>query len=503
MVSMKKNKETKNNAGKTGKKSFLKSRKLKYGGFATLFTVIFLVAVIIINVIATALVDRYPLTLDLTSAGAYELSEDTTGYIKGLDKQITIDVMTDKQSLRSAGPYFVQADEIINQYAKLNSNITVNYIDIVKNPAYASKYPNQDVSQYDIVISCGPDRIRVVSIADMFNTSTSSGNLTITSSKAEKVMTSAIMGVSSDENYKVAVMTGHEELSSTGFQSLLSENVYDISTLNLATDEIPDDINLLLIVAPMRDYSEDELKKIDRYLDNNGKFGKNVMYVADTSQPESLPNLDAFLAEWGIKVNPGAVYETNGAKVFNYQRYFVVADYAEEEYSKDFKSANRLIALPSSRPLEVLFETGNNRRTTTLLQFSETAGVAPADAGKDFDYNANVAGHTIPGVVLSTQKTYDGTTQQNSNVIVAGSTSFISSDLISSTSVANGEYLINLLNTLTERKNVVDIVSKELGGTSLSMTQNQTTTLAVTFVAIVPLIVLITGVVVWLRRRNR
>lgn len=84
----------------------------------------------------------------------------------------------------------------------------------------------------------------------------------------------------------------------------------------------------------MRDYSEDELKKIDRFLDNNGKFGKNVMYVADTSQPESLPNLDAFLAEWGIKVNPGAVYETDSSKVFNYQRYFVITDYAEDTYSE-------------------------------------------------------------------------------------------------------------------------------------------------------------------------
>ena len=502
---MKKNKDTTNQTEKTPKKSFLKSKKLKYGGFATLFTVIFLVAIVILNVIATALVDRYPLTLDLTSTGAYELSEDTTNYIKSLDKEILIDVMIDRQSLRSAGPYFVQADEIINQYAKTNSNITVNYIDIVKNPAYASKYPNQDVAQYDIVISCGSDRVRVVSIADMFNTSTNSGSLSITSSKAEKVMTSAIMGVSADENYKVAVMTGHEELSSSGFQSFLSENVYNVSTLNLATDDIPDDINLILIVSPLRDYSEDELKKIDRYLDNSGKFGKNVMYVADTSQPESLPNLDAFLSEWGIKVNSGAVYETDSSKVFNYQRYFVVADYAKDtdSYSADFKAANRLITLPSSRPLEVLFETGNSRRTKTLLEFSATAGVAPADAGSDFDYNANVLGHTIPGVVLSTQTTYDGTTQQNSNVIVAGSTSFISSDLISSTSVANGEYLINMLNLLTERKNVVDIVSKELGGTSLSMTQNQTTTLAVTFIAIVPLIVLVFGVVVWLRRRNR
>ena len=502
LVSMKQKKEVQNGK-KAGKKSLLKSRKFKYGGFVTLFTVIFLVAVVILNVIATALVDRYPLTLDLTSTDAYELSADSSGYVQGLDKKIQIDVLTDKQSLRSAGSYFVQVDEIINQYAKLNSNITVNYIDIVKNPAYASNYPNQDVSEYDIVVSCGQDRVKVVSIADMFNMDTSSGSIAITSSKAEKVMTSAIMSVASDENYKVAIMTGHEELSSSGFQSFLSENVYDVSTLNLATDEIPEDTNLVVIVAPMRDYSEDELKKIDRFLDNNGKFGKNVMYVADTSQPESLPNLDAFLAEWGIKVNPGAVYETDSSKVFNYQRYFVITDYAEDTYSADFKSANRLVALPSSRPLEVLFETGNSRRTTTLLQFSATAGVAPADAGVDFDFDGNVTGSPFPGVELSTQTTYDGTTQQNSNVIVAGSTSFISSDLISSTSIANGEYLINLLNTLTERKNVVDIVSKELGGTALSMTQNQTTTLAVTFIAIVPLIVLICGVVIWLRRRNR
>ena len=65
-----KQKKALKNGEKTGKKSLFKSRKFKYGGFATLFTVIFLVAVVILNVIATALVDRYPLTLDLTSTDA-------------------------------------------------------------------------------------------------------------------------------------------------------------------------------------------------------------------------------------------------------------------------------------------------------------------------------------------------------------------------------------------------------------------------------------------------
>ena len=49
------------------KKNLLNRRRFKYGSLATIITVGFIVAVVLLNVVCTLLLERYPLSIDLTS----------------------------------------------------------------------------------------------------------------------------------------------------------------------------------------------------------------------------------------------------------------------------------------------------------------------------------------------------------------------------------------------------------------------------------------------------
>ena len=54
-------------------KNPFKNKKLKYGGLSVLFTVIFIVAVVLVNVIITLLGDRFMPAADLTDSGLYSI----------------------------------------------------------------------------------------------------------------------------------------------------------------------------------------------------------------------------------------------------------------------------------------------------------------------------------------------------------------------------------------------------------------------------------------------
>ena len=73
----------------------IKSRKFKYGTLATIFTVLFIIGVVLVNVLVGYLTDRFVLEVDLTSENLFEISEDTKEVIAGLTEPVDIIVFAD------------------------------------------------------------------------------------------------------------------------------------------------------------------------------------------------------------------------------------------------------------------------------------------------------------------------------------------------------------------------------------------------------------------------
>ena len=162
-------------------------------------------------------------------------------------------------------------------------------IDLLENPSLLSNY--EDVQIGDIIISSSR-RSQKLDAYDLFNVESGSyyGNY-ITSSKAEQAMTSAIMNVTSETQVKTAILTGHGEQYPDGFASLLTSNNFEVTSLNPTVEEIPEDVDVLIWMAPTNDPDQEVLDRLDEYLSQEEK---TLLYFADTTQPE-LPRLDAFL----------------------------------------------------------------------------------------------------------------------------------------------------------------------------------------------------------------
>ena len=271
--------------------NILKNRRLRMGSFATVLTVIFIAVLIILNMIVSAISERYPIQLDLTTGKIYGLSDETIEYLKTVEKDVNIYLLATEDSFGSPNEYYLQAAETIKKFPQYNSKIKVQFIDLAKDPAFESKYASYSMGSRDILLECG-NKVQVVKTSDLFNlqNDSSTGYTYIKSSRTDEAITSAIMNVTSDYTPKVAILSAHSSFDAGAFSSLLSQNNFEVVTQDLLLEDIDPEAAAVVLFAPSEDLDEAQLDKLDAFLDNDGQKGKTLLYFAAANQPQ-LPNL--------------------------------------------------------------------------------------------------------------------------------------------------------------------------------------------------------------------
>lgn len=517
------NKKDKKDKPKKDKKP-LNTKKLKYGTLATVFTVIVVAIVVAINIIAQDVTERFDLTMDLTDNDIYTVSQDTIDYLKDLDQKVEITVLADESAFENNAIYFKQASEVIKKYALYSDNISVSFIDMNKNPNIVSKYNDiykGDLAEGDIVIfregtsDEDSDRIKVLSLNNLFTTSTDNyGNTTVTQSNAEQELTSAVMYVT-DANPKKAVLVSTDMPTSVyaSAQSLLkmiNSNGYDLEEVDLLTNDLDvENTDLLLILSPLNDFNNAVIDKISDYLYNDGKLGKNVLYMANYDQNKT-DNIDAFLEEWGLSVGDSYIAETNTSASQNVTVYGLgytirssIGVIANDDYADLVSDTTLPIAVPLPRPIETLWETNGDRETSVILTTSNTSALVPRDASDDFDISTAVTGMQNV-MAMGSKYIFDDNNQKvTSNVMVMGSAFMSDIYITSDTSYNNGEFILNSVNKMTGKSSGITIVPKSLSISTISIDDTQVTAIRTVVMFVIPLVIVAIGVVVYVRRRNK
>ena len=471
------------------------TRRQKYLLLSGATTFLIVVALVLINVLTVYITDRYPVTVDLTPQKVFQLTDQSKEYIAQLNQPVSVQVMTSEENFISGGEYYVQANEVLKEYTKYSDQITLEYVDLLQNPSLASQY--EDIQVGDIVVSSG-NRSQTLTAYDLFNVESGSyyGSY-ITSSKAEQAMTSAILNVTSETQVKAGVLTGHGEQSPDGLTSLMENNNFEIVTITPATEEIPQDVDVLIWMAPINDPDQEVLDRIDAFLSDNED--KTLLYFADTTQPE-LPRLQAFLEKWGIGVESSSIIETDSQHIINMNPYFSTTTILNDKLTDTMTDTSIPITMPFARPLEQVYETNMDISTEILLQSTDTTTTIPYGITEDQLQNWTPEEYgPFPLAILSTKSFEDGSTSQ---LLAFGSAVSLSDSLLSSGSFCNADYYLSVLNTLTHRENVISIQSKTLGGQELGLNTMQVFIIGVGFMIVLPVVVLVCGLYLWYKRRN-
>ncbi|MGN0675396.1 MAG: Gldg family protein [Oscillospiraceae bacterium] len=494
----------------------INKKKLKYGSVAAVITVAVIAAVILLNVIVDSFADRYNMSFDLTPGGDFEISQETKDYVASLTENVEICTTVDELVFQtSESKYLRQAYEVLKKYTQNSSKISLKFVDMTVNPTYVEKYKQYysgSISENSIIIfNADTNRIKVISINDLFNTEINYYTMSqsIVSSKAEQVLTSALMYIT-DPNPKTAVYLDVITQSANGsnIQTMLESNGFDVVTVDPLTEEIPMDADLMVINAPLNDFSQELVDKIYTFMENEGNYGKNMIYLAGVSQ-NLTPNIDAFLAEWGIKVGNGIVSENNEQNILSGSGGYAFAAYIESnDYTGGIPSEtlSNPVAAYNVRPVELLFDVQGNVYTTSLLDTSETGVVITTEMMQEY-IESGVAPtfeeQSVTIAALANKYTFIDNVQVLSNIVVFGSDEILNSGLTSQTYFNNGDYFMSIVNKISGKENGIYIVAKDLSGTTYQATDAQVSTLRVVFMFVIPAIVAAIGITVWLRRRHK
>ncbi len=325
------------------KKFSVNSRKFRYGGVTVALTALIIAVVVIVNVIFSALSQRFLLYIDMTPELLYTISDECMDLIRNGDDEFDTESpieMVDKtraenkayneaNSLTPESPDYKDENISINiifcddidviesrsmQRYVYNSalelqkefpeHIKITNYNVVRNPSAVSKYKtttNTNIPSSSVIVEFGTE-FRVHSIRN-FYTYNSDTDEEPWAYDIEKEFAAAILAVTRADSPVACITVNHgESFSDYALVDTLVNAGYELKELDLAKDEIPEDCRLIVVYNPKSDFlindgisDIDEIKKLDEFLD-----GTSSMMVFMSPNSPVLSNFETYLEEWGI-----------------------------------------------------------------------------------------------------------------------------------------------------------------------------------------------------------
>lgn len=486
---------------KSGLKALLQSRRARHGSLAVAIVVAFVAVIVVLNIVVGLLVDRFPeMKIDFTSNKAYALQADTVDYMSHLKKDVDFYILSTKSQFEGNGTYFVQAENLLEKMeSSSGKHFRVSFVDTADDPGFTKKFPNVDWQSKTIVaiVSCG-EQYRALSLDECFSYDAdyaAYGYYEFTETKIEQAAVTAVLNVTTENKVVVDVLTGSQELDYSAVTTLLNNNAYQVNEVNLLTADLDEDAVFVLLFAPSVDLDEDAADKLSAWLENGGKYGRSLIYIPNYEQIDT-PNIDALLADWDIESAGGYLYETNTDYLINGASKFAFVSAYNDYYTEGLKNPD-IPVIANQVPAIKL--TGDDAHA--LLLTSDRAGVIPYEPDEDWKIEDGLTGEAMPVAAESVK----GSEGAQSHLFVLGSDAMFTQTIFSYNSYNNSGFLMNIFNTLAQKGDEsVVIESKTLDNAELGVTDVTTNAVVmVIFVIAIPVVILVIGIVVWVRRRNR
>lgn len=522
-------------------KQQFKGKRFKQGSYSSVLIVIVIAIIIIINMVAAQLPAQYA-KLDITENKLYSIGDQTTQLLKSLSTDVDIYLICQE------GKEDDTIMQMLDRYKGASSHVRVSQKDPVINPNFAKQYTDETVSDNSLIVVSG-DAYKYIPYSDLYVSEIdySSYSYQTTGYDGEGQLTSAIAYVTSDDLPKMYILQGHNEQAVTSSLSTrISKENITTETLSLLTMEsVPEDCDILLINAPENDLSADEAQKVMDYLDNGGK----VFMVSNYTGTE-MPNYDSILEHYGLSRVDGIVLEGDANYYYPNVPNYLIPSLESHTITSPLKSANRFVILPSAQGITIGDAPRDGVTVSELIGTSDSAyskvNVADVktlekeDGDIDGPFALAVAvSETINGSGENTDETSGETSDEtvDSPESVAGETSdetmdssesadsagtdsaetetkeaqlvyvttsgLLNDSMDSAVSGGNYDFFMNAISWMSGETTSVSIDAKSLSYDYLVTTAGSANMWGIFLIAIVPAAVLITGVVVWVRRRKR
>jgi ABC-type uncharacterized transport system involved in gliding motility auxiliary subunit len=436
------------------------------------FGVLFTGSILLLGWLST----QYVYQADWTAGARNTVSEETRRLLREIPDPVSITAFVRADDLLEK-----QIRDLVGSYQRFKDDISLEFV-------------NPDTA---------PERVRELGIA-------SGGELVVhyqgrrehIQTLSEQQLTNALLRLSRQEARWIVFLAGHGERAPAGetnhglgiFGQELERKGLHVQTLSLVESGIPANTHLLVIASPRVDLLPGEVDKLLAYVAQGG----NLLWLAE---PGAVHGLEPLAEQLGIGLLPGTVVDAT-TQMFGIDNpsFAVITGYPNHAITSEL---NTVTVFPEAAALEI-DDTGSWTATPLLAtlerswtELGELEGQIQFDADGD-----ERAGPLDIGVVLTrSQPGETADTAAEQRIVVIGD-----GDFLSNTYLGNAGNLglgLNMVHWLSHDDSFIDIRIQSAPDRTLELGRIAQAVIGLGFFIGLPLALLFSGIVIWLRRRRR
>ena len=335
-------------------------------------------SVLVILGLVNFLANRYPTRVDLTETHMFTLAPESRQVVRNLQDPVKVWLFD-----RNQNP---QDRELLENYRRQGSQFSFEYADPQAKPELAQKFGVKEFGEVYLEAKGQRRSLQVVNDQERLS---------------EVKLTNGLAQVERQQIAKAYIIQGHGERPLLDPQgglsqalSALKDKNYTSEPLNLTQQPIPQDATVVVLAGPKRGLFDQEVKALSDYLSQGG----SLLLMID---PNTKPNLDLLLKDWGIKLGDGVVVDVSGTVQGFGPAVPIVTSYGNHPITKDFGNGISFYRL--ARPL-ILTPVAGVQATPLLLTKPYPQSWAKANLKSEdlkFDPKSDRKGPLVLGVAAS------------------------------------------------------------------------------------------------------
>jgi ABC-type uncharacterized transport system involved in gliding motility auxiliary subunit len=434
--------------------------------------------------------NHYSVQYDLTANKRHSLSSNSVDLLNTLDGSVSVHAYTTDDVTRQA------INEIISRYQRIKSDFNLRLLN-----------PDIDIEQVqkDGVVMNKPFAFVIYYNERMEHID----------SLSEQAISNALLRLNRRDNQQVVFLSGHGERDIDGsdnrayatLKSQLSDMGFNLQTVNLLENSLPDNTILLVIAAPANPYLAGEVEHIVRYIDAGG----NLLWLTD---PGELFGLDKIATSFGLQLQDGIIIDNNTelrqTLGIEHPAIIPVTEYFPHIITNTIRY-NTLF--PLARGISPLTNDSivNNWQAEALFNSNAKSWSEAGGLKEEMVFNSSegdIAGPITVAVALHRPKGSPETAQDEAaspagaqRMVVIGDSDFLSDTYIGAG--ANLNLGLNIFNWLIGDDDFISVEVKPAADTKLTLDDTQLVVIGFGFFLVIPIILLVIGFRIWYIRKNR
>ncbi|MCX7848073.1 MAG: GldG family protein [bacterium] len=471
-------------------------RRLTYGSNVALAVVLAAALVVMVNWLA----NKYPRRHDfIQTSDLYQLSEKTKNVLKELRQDVEFYYFSNPQE----SELYSKIERLLKAYQAETPHVKVRLADTIRDIAELRKLVRElSVDEPDtVVIKYGEGKkvLTEMKLADfrfLHDDYTGGQIKKLKTLKAEQAFTSAILELMNPVKIQARFTVHHGEKSTQSYgddgyseaRRYLERDGISVSPIELVGLQEVSGTNcdVLIIAGPTKRFMDYEINLIRRYLNQGGR----AVIALD---PEMETGIEELVSEYNVKVGKDIVVDPELQLPYASPLQLIAARYSGHPITRRLQTYTTFFLARSVSVADYQNEVNRAEElvTTTRRGWGETE--TEKDTFK-FNEGEDVEGPVSVGVAVENKKT-------GMRMVVVGDADFFTNREIGNG--ANRDLFLNMVNWAMKREYLVAIGAKtvkEMRRLDLNALQLWAVTIMV--MVVVPLLAVLAGIVVYLRRRQ-